>query len=88
MYEFKDVISVWDEEMNPNVICCEPLIISVPPKTCIEPLTTPIGSCSEPLMIPLGILSISEYVICDEPLTKPPGIFDKFTFQLNPYHLH
>ena len=50
--------------MNPNaVICCEPLIISVPPKTCIEPLTTPGGSCSEPLMIPLGIPSISEYVI-------------------------
>ena len=75
--------------MNPNaVICCEPLIISVPPKTCIEPLTTPCtGSCSEPLMIPLGILSISEYVICDEPLTKPPGIFDKFTFQLAPLPL-
>ena len=73
--------------MNPtSVICCEPLIISVPPKTCIEPLTT-LGSCSEPLMIPLGILSISEYVICDEPLTKPPGIFDKFTFQLHHYHL-
>ena len=48
--------------------CVEELIIPVPPKTCIEPETIPVGNCAELLTIPVGN--------CAEELIVPSGIVD------------
>ena len=47
MYELSDVISVWDELMNPkSVICCEPLIVPAGVSVKYEDVAADIASTS------------------------------------------